>query len=489
MRLRGRDPGTTPRVAIIGAGVGGIATAVKLRRAGIDSFTVFEKSDGAGGTWWDNRYPGCEVDVPSQAYSFSFMNHDWTRTHASGTELQQYVDAVLDRFELRPHIRFSTAVASVEWDGGARLWHLTTAAGDRYEFEVVVSAVGFLNVPRYPTWPGLDSFRGPKFHTARWEDHDLAGTRVAVVGTGSTAAQLVPAIASRVGHLYVFQREPGWVLPKNERDLTPEERARNRNPIRHKIDRAKLFYQAIAINRVYDPDSDEHRKFETIASRYIAKTIKDPEVQKAVTPTHPYGCKRPVLATTFYPALNEPNVELVPRAVVEATPTGVIDADGVEREVDVLIYATGFHAADFLRTFDVRGERGTLRDAWATRASAFLGITVPGFPNFFIQYGPNTNGGWSAIAQLERQAEVAVRAVRRLRRGRVRTIDTRPRALERWVRFVDRMIAKHAPVMDGPCNNYFHSESGANVTQWPLSHARYYALTKLLPTIGLVGRR
>ncbi|HRE01619.1 MAG TPA: NAD(P)/FAD-dependent oxidoreductase [Ilumatobacteraceae bacterium] len=474
-------------MAIIGCGVGGIATAVKLHKAGIDTYTIFEQSDGPGGTWWDNRYPGCEVDVPSQAYSFSFQNHDWTRTHASSTELQGYIEGVVDRFGVREHIRFSTGVASVVWDAPACRWHLTTTTGEKHDFDVVVSAVGFLNVPRYPTWPGLDTFTGPRFHTARWEEHDLSNQRVAIVGTGSTAAQVVPAIADRVGELLVFQREPGWVLPKHERDFTPAERARN--PIRHKLDRAKLFYKAIAINRVYDPDSDEHKKFEAVGLKYIARTIADPAVQQAVTPSHPYGCKRPVLATTFYPALNKPNVRLVPRAVVEVTPSGVVDADGTELDVDVLVYATGFHANDFLATFEVHGMSGTLREAWAERARAYLGITVPGFPNFFIQYGPNTNGGWSAIAQLERQAEVAVRGVKRLRRGWVRSIDTRPRALDRWVRFVDRNIAEHAPVMDGPCNNYFHSESGANVTQWPLSHARYYVMTKVMPFFGLVGRR
>jgi cation diffusion facilitator CzcD-associated flavoprotein CzcO len=488
--MSARQP-ATGTVAIIGGGFGGIAAAVKLRKAGISDFTVFERSPGPGGTWWDNRYPGCEVDIPSHAYSFSFAPYDWPRTHATQPELQEYAEWVIDRFGLRPRFRFGVGVESVAWDDADGVYLVRTDDGAERRFRFVISAVGLLNVPNYPSWPGLDEFEGVCFHTARWDEKaDLTGKRVAIVGTGSTAVQIVPAIAPRVARLQVFQREPGWVEPKGERAFTAAERARfRRYPLLRRLYRLKLFLDSTRRFKAYDLKGREQRRMRELCLRYIADTIEDPRVRAAVTPSFPWGCKRPIYASNFYPALNLPNVELIPHAVKEVTPKGVVDARGVEHETDVLILSTGFQPTRFLSQFTVTGRNGKdIQDFWGDRPRALLGATVPGFPNFFILYGPNTNGGFSIIAQLERQAEIAVRAIRTVLRRRAKLVDTRPDALDRHVRWLDRQLARHASAMGAGCHNYYHSPSGANVTQWPRTHFVYYVMCRILPRFALVYR-
>jgi cation diffusion facilitator CzcD-associated flavoprotein CzcO len=476
---------------VIGAGFGGIAAAVKLRQRTSAAVTIFESADGIGGTWWANRYPGCEVDVHSHAYSFSFLTYDWPRTHATQADLQRYAEHVVDAFDLRSSIRLSTSIASVTWSDQEAAYHLTTTAGETFVFDVVVTAVGLLSDPRYPEWPGLEDFEGVTFHTARWEpEHDLSDKRVAVVGTGSTAAQVVPALADRVRELVVYQREPGWVEPKQERALTDRERRLYQHRWAQRWSRFQQFRAASRKFKGYDVESPQQRTLRADCERYIEETVHDPEVRKALTPSYPWGCKRPILASTYYAAFNNPRVRLVPRAVVRATPTGLVDSDGVETDVDVVVFATGFKPTRFLAGLEVTGSGGLdLAEKWQTRATAFLGITVPAFPNLFVLYGPNTNGGLSIIAQLERQAEVMAKAVRRLERRRWVAVDTRPDAEERYVRWIDRQIARHATAMEAGCHNYYHSESGANVTQWPRTHIVYLVCTRLLWRWGLTGWR
>jgi cation diffusion facilitator CzcD-associated flavoprotein CzcO len=479
------------RVAIIGAGLGGIAAAVKLRKHTSATFVIFEQSAGVGGTWFDNRYPGCEVDIHSHAYSYSFLKYDWPRTHATQPELLAYAEHVVARFGLKPHLRLNTRVTDLAWEESTSTYRLTTAQGDTAEYDVVISALGLLNVPRYPDWPGLDTFAGPCFHTSRWEEHDLAGKSVAVVGTGSTAVQIVPAIAPAAGRVYVFQRQPGWIEAKHEREFTARERWVYRHvPLAQRLHRARIFHQGNRRFRGYDVNSRRQQRMRALCSDFVASSIVDPAVRKAVTPDYPWGCKRPVISSTFYPSLNRDNVELVPQAVSRVTPTGVVDATGRERKVDVLILSTGFQPTRFLAGVDVKGRDGqSIHDAWRDRASAFLGITVPGFPNFFILYGPNTNGGTSVIAQLERQADVAVAAVRRLERGRKRSIDTSPAAAKWFVEWIDRRMATSASAMNAGCHNYYHDPAGHNVTQWPAGHFTYALATKLVSRLGLRAAR
>ena len=485
------------RVAIIGAGLGGLAAAVKLRQRTTADFVIFEQSAGIGGTWRDNRYPGCEVDIHSHVYSYSFLRYQWPRTHATQPELLAYAEHVAATFGLAAHLRLNTKVTSLTWEEPAARYTLTTGDGERHEFDAVISATGLLSVPRYPDWPGLASFAGPCFHTARWEpDHDLSGKTVAVVGTGSTSAQVVPSIAPRVGQLYVYQREPGWIEPKREREFTRRELWFYRHvPLAQRAHRAWLFYQAMRRFKGFDVNGKLQPRLREACLAFIGRSIHDPATREAVTPRYPWGCKRVVLASTFYDALNRPNVELVPHAVTRVTPAGLVDATGAERQVDVLILSTGFQPTSFLSGIEVKGRDGRgIHDAWQGRPNAFLGVTVAGFPNFFILYGPNTNGGGSIIHQLERQAEVAANAVRRLERGTVfrpavRSIDTRPRAQRRWVAWIDHRLATAASAMDSGCHNYYHVAGGANVTQWPGTHLGYAVATRLLARFGLQGRR
>ncbi|MFB9831894.1 flavin-containing monooxygenase [Actinoallomurus acaciae] len=479
------------RVAIIGAGFGGLAAAVKLRQRTTAEFTIFEQSAGVGGTWWANRYPGCEVDIHSHAYSFSFLKYEWRRTHATQPELLAYAEHVTDRFGLREHIRLNTRVTHLAWDEDTRQYRLSTEHGEDFTFDVVICALGLLSVPRYPDWPGLETFRGPRFHTSLWEDeHDLTDRTVAIVGTGSTAAQIVPAIAPRVGRLLVYQREPGWIEPKRERPFTARERWFYRNvPLAQRAHRGWLFYQSMRRFKGFDVGTERQRRMRESCVDFIDTTIEDPDTRAAVTPQYPWGCKRPIIASTFYAAFNRPNVELVPHAVTAVTEDGLIDDSGTKRQADVLILSTGFQPTRFLAGIEVEGSGGrSIHDVWAKRPSAFLGVTVAGFPNLFILYGPNTNGGLSIIAQLERQAEVAVRAVARLQRGGVRSVDTRPGAQRRYVEWIDRQLAKHASAMDSGCHNYYHGPDGANVTQWPRTHLAYLVATRVFARFGLRAR-
>jgi cation diffusion facilitator CzcD-associated flavoprotein CzcO len=474
-----------PSVAIIGAGFGGIGAGVKLKKAGIHTFTIFEKSCGPGGTWWDNRYPGAEVDVSSHLYCYSFKPYDWSRTHARQAELQKYLEEVIDEHDLRRHLRFDTSVEQVAWDGEAFGYTLRTSRGDEGTFRAVISAVGMLNIPCYPDWPGLEDFAGPRLHTARWEPVVLDGKKVAVVGTGSTSSQLVPAIAGDADHVTLFQREPGWVIPKPDRDFAEEERVAFRQPLARRRERLRLFWQierGQMFGSIHRPGTKTNALREQQCRAYIAAVFKDrPDLAAAVTPDYPYPGKRPILSKDFYPALLRDNVELVPYAVRSVTASGVVDARGVEHPADILVTATGFRPADYLASFEVVGRTGaTLRDFWKGEPQAFVGITVPEFPNFYILYGPNTNGG-EIVTHLERQAEYAARSIKRLRRSEVASIEVRPSFYRVYNRWVQGAIAKTAWVK---AKNYYKADSGRVVTQWPYGALIYGALTKLLGRVS-----
>jgi cation diffusion facilitator CzcD-associated flavoprotein CzcO len=484
-------PDRTPRVAVVGAGVGGIATGVNLKRAGIHTFTIYESSLGIGGTWWDNTYPGAEVDVPSHLYCFSFKPHTWTRSHARQPELQKYLEETVDEFGLRPHLRLGTGVDGATWDDAEHVWRVRLDDGTVDECHVLVSAVGFLNVPRYPDWPGLDTFAGPVFHTARWEhEHDLTGKVVAVVGTGSSATQIVPQLQPIVERLYLFQREPGWVLPKGERDFDGPQLDEFARPWWSRRERARqrwMIEKNIWNGHLHRPGTKLNASREASCRRYISRVFADrPDLAEALTPTYPYPGKRPVLATTFYPSLKQPNVELVPRAVASVTRDGIVDADGGERKVDAIVMATGFRPAEYLARLPVTGRGGrALPQQWAGEPHAYLGITVPGFPNFFMLYGPGTNGG-DIVMMLESQAEYVVRAVRRMIRQRVSAVEVRPRFDAVWTRWLQSRMEGTSWTMS---NNYFTSPTGKVVTQWPYGNVQYRLMTKALGSISESTRR
>lgn len=468
-----------PSVAIIGAGLGGIAAGVNLKRAGITSFTIFEQSAGPGGTWWDNTYPGAECDIEIVAYQFSFRPHDWKRTHASAAEIQAYVQLVIDEFGLGPHMRYNTRVDAAVWDDQQHFYTVTTADGNAMRFDVVVSALGLLNVPRYPDWPGLESFKGPKFHTARWEhEHDLAGKKVAVVGTGSTASQVVPAIAPVAGHVTMFSREPAYVLPKYEHELTPQEQRELNRPFGKQLARAKVFWRIERGVPVRDPKSKQQRQARERFAKYRDEMFGDrPDLRDRLTPDYPYSCKRPVMSTDLFPSLKRDNVRLVSRAVVSVTEHGVIDSDGVEHPADVLVMATGFQPWNFLKSLKLIGRKGrNIHGVWGDEPEAFLGMQIAGFPNFFMMYGPNTNF-YCVTFMLERQAEYIARAVKRLIRERATAIEVRRPVMDWYNRMLDRSLS--GKVLEANCSNYYHSASGRNVVTYPWRFSIYMLMTRL----------
>jgi len=478
------------RVGIVGAGLGGVGAAVHLIKRGHSDLEIFEKSEKPGGVWWDNKYPGCGVDIHSHAYSYSFMKYPWKRTHATQPELQQYVEDTIDAFDLRPKIHFNTVVEKIIWDDDRDLYRMEFADGSAKEFEVVISAVGFLINPKYPTWPGMDVFKGEMFHTSRWRsDIDLRGKRVAVVGTGSTAAQVVPGVADDVAELKVFQREPGYVAPKNARAYTDFEKfLYNSVPGIARLSRIRAFTRATIRNRGFDITSTRQRLNKEVCVGNIVNNVEDPETQEKLTPQYAWGCKRQIESSDYYPTFNKPHVKLVPRAVTELTEDGIIDTDGTAHPVDVIILATGFETTKYLSSIEVYGENGlSLQEAWKRRAAAFVGVTVPRFPNFFILYGPNTHGGYSVIAQLECAARVAARAVRKMKRKGWRRVNTPQKALDDYMTWLDRKFATAGSAMLADCNNYYRNEAGDNVTNWPLPNIHYSYMTTVRPYFDLVG--
>lgn len=476
------EGGTTPTgtdVVVIGAGFGGLATAYNLKRRGVTRFVVLERSHGAGGTWWDNRYPGAEVDVTSELYSLSFAPHVFGRTHARQAEIQAYIEKAVDDHGLRGHLRFGTRVASVRWEEATRTYLVTAEDGRQWRAGHVVACVGQLNNPRQPDWPGLADFTGPCFHTSRW-DHsvDLTGKRVALVGTGSTSAQVLPPLAEAAGHTYLFQRQPGWVLPKDDRDYPPEEVARltgSRWEARRR--RIAAFIQLERMRSAARVGTKANRRMQAKAEEYLRTAVADPELRAMLTPDYPFYGKRPVLTQYYYPALAREDVTLVPRAVERVTSRGVVDSAGVATEVDVLILATGFQPSRFLATFEVSGRGGIrLRDVWGDEPRSMLGMMAVGFPEFYATYGPNTNGGVVTFT-LERQAEWIADAIVSARRAGVsREPKSAPVAL------LDRILLRRNGtfVWSRTGNNYYTSGSGRVVTQWPYSQKLYWLLTRVL---------
>jgi cation diffusion facilitator CzcD-associated flavoprotein CzcO len=488
--MRGTRGRPEPRIAIIGAGAGGIAVAVRLSQAGFADFTVFEKSDGLGGVWFDNTYPGCEVDVHSHLYSFSFMAYDWKRTHATQSELREYLEDTVDRFQLREHFRFGTRVAEAIWDVHSKSYTVHFANGTSRSFDMVVSCVGFLNNPRFPDGLDPEVYKGTVFHTSRWpRGENLVGKHVAVIGTGSTAAQIVPAIASEVASLHVFQREPGWIIPKGDRDFSTAERSRYMQS--RWVQRSKRYGQFRKMSRLTKhltrQGSRRYAQLRESALELIEASIDDEQTKAAVRPQYPLGCKRAVISSTFYSALNRANVNLVPYAVDKLTERGVV-ADGEEYNFDAIIFATGFQAQNYLAGLRVVGVSGReLHTTWAGSPMAFLGVTVAHFPNFFMIYGPNTNGGGPATYQIERGAELVARLARCVRRGAA-VIETRELALKWYIKWIDMLAARNLSVQH-ECHNYYHSPNGRNVTQWPSRPLVYHIVTLVFPIFGLRFRR
>jgi cation diffusion facilitator CzcD-associated flavoprotein CzcO/acetyl esterase/lipase len=472
----------TPRVAIIGAGFGGIGLAIRLQQEGIGSFRIFEKAEGIGGVWRDNTYPGAMCDVPSHLYSFSFEpNPDWTRRYSPQPEILAYLERCVAKYGIGDRITLGAEVTRAEFDESAGVWRLELAGGETHEAEVLVSACGQLSRPALDRVPGAERFEGAIFHTARWDhDAELEDKRVAVIGTGASTVQVVPAIAPRVGRLDVYQRSAPYVIPKKDRAYRGWERWLCRHlPPARLLQRFQqwLFFEFFisAFNQFKSVGKLGIRMFE----RQLEEQVHDPELRRALTPDHVLGCKRVLISSDYLPTFERPNVELIPKAVRELTETGVVDEDGTERPVDVVILSTGFETTRFLAPMEIRGRGGAeLSEAWREGAGAYLGMTVAGFPNLFVMYGPNTNlGSGSVIVQLESQIAYILDAVERLRRSGG-WLAVRPEVQRAFDEEMQRRLS--TSVWMTGCNNWYVDEHGRNTNNWPGFTLEYRRRTRHL---------
>jgi cation diffusion facilitator CzcD-associated flavoprotein CzcO len=472
-------PHRSRRVAIIGAGPGGICTGVSLLARGHDDFVILERAAGIGGTWFHNRYPGAECDIKSHLYSFSFApNPAWSRRYARQPEIKAYLEDVVDRFGLRPHVRLSTPVRGMRWDDDELVWHLTLGDGqgddEVIDAEIVVSAIGMFGKPVAPDIPGLERFRGTTFHSADWaDDHDLSGERVAVIGSAASAVQLIPEIAPVVASLDVYQRTANWVSPKDDDPYTDEELATfAAEPHTLEASRNEIF-TTIDPNLTF-ADVERRSLYEDYGRRNLAQVVDD-DVRDRLTPVGPYGSKRPLASNVYYPTFNLPHVELVTDAITEVTERGIVTADGTTREVDTIILATGFTTTKFLAALDVVGRDGVdIADAWADGPEAYLGITTSGFPNVFMLYGPNTNNG-SIIYMIECQVHYVMAMLDAMDEHDLAAVDVKRDVMDEYNEEIQRAL-DDVDVWQAGVNGYYRVGNRI-VTQWPGSMSSYQERT------------
>lgn len=457
------------QVAIIGSGFGGLGLGYYLKQAGIDDFTIFEKADDVGGTWRENTYPGSGCDIPSHLYSFSFEPHyPWAYRYGKQTEILEYQRHCARKYGIGRHIRFGCEVTGAEFDEASALWTVQLANGERLQARNVVSAVGQLHRPAYPKIPGLERFKGKAFHSANW-DHsfDLKGKTVAVIGNGASAVQFVPAIAPLVQQLQVYQRAPGWFVPKFEKAFSPFTRwLLDTLPFLHDLDRLRIFFVCETLAYAYNGHKWLERVVTLLAKTHLRIQVRDPALRARLTPDFPVGCKRILLSNDWLPTMARPNVEVVSDAIREVTEDGVVTADGKLRKADALVYGTGFTATDFLTPMQIRGLGGQdLRASWKHGAEAYLGMAVSGFPNFFMLYGPNTNvGSGSIIYMLERQQRYIVQMLQAQQSQGWRYADLRAEAHAAYSQEMQQRSAE--TTYAGSCQSWYKTAEGRNTNNW-----------------------
>jgi cyclohexanone monooxygenase len=457
-------------VLIVGGGFGGIGMAIMLKRAGVDDFRILERGPEVGGVWRDNTYPGAACDVPSHLYSFSFEpNPDWSRRFASQDEIHAYLRRCAGKYGLARHLRCNAEVAEATFDEGAGQWRVRLCDGAEFAARILITATGQLSNPALPQIEGLSSFRGPAFHSSRW-DHgvDLAGKRIAVIGTGASATQLVPAIAAKAARLSVFQRSPSWIMPRPDKPYAVWQKTLFRTmPGAMRLHRAMIYTQyesrALAFTRM--------KWLLKVAAgipfrRMLARQVPDPALRASLTPDYPIGCKRILLSSDYLATFSRPNVQLVTAGIARVTPAGIETADGRLHEADVIVYGTGFAATRFLAPMRITGRGGLeLNTAWAAGASSYLGMSVPGFPNFFMLYGPNTNLGHNSIVyMLESQFAHVLRALDALRGTGADRIEVQAAPHRAFNAAVQARLAKSAWV---GCRSWYLDAQGRNTVNWP----------------------
>jgi len=471
------------RVAIIGAGFGGLGAGVRLRQAGMTDFVILERAGSVGGTWRDNTYPGCACDIPSHLYSFSFApNPGWARSFSRQPEIWRYLEQVTDRYGLRGHLRLGAEVTAARWDADLARWRLR-AAGDDLTAGVLISAAGPLSEPRLPGIPGLAEFPGEVFHSARWHHRArLDGKRVAVVGTGASAVQIVPEIQPQVASLVLLQRTPAWVLPRRDRAITGAERWLYRHvPPAQQLARLGNYLAREPAFGAFVARPGVLKAAQRLALRHLARSVPDPALRAKLTPRYVMGCKRILLSSDFYPALVRPNVEVASGGLAAVDGRTVIAGDGTAREVDVIILATGFRAVDVpIAGRIARADGVTLAQAWDGDMRALRGTTVPGFPNLCLVIGPNTGLGHSSMIHIiESQLRYILDYLAALDRTGAAALDARQGAQERWCADIERRMASSVWTTGG-CVSWYLNAAGRNPTLWPGSTLRFRRATRQL---------
>ncbi|HEU5471456.1 MAG TPA: NAD(P)/FAD-dependent oxidoreductase [Actinophytocola sp.] len=470
-------------VVVIGTGFSGLGMAIQLRRDGREDFVVLEKADDVGGTWRDNTYPGCACDVQSHLYSFSFeQNPNWTRSFSPQPEIWDYLRRVTDAYDLRRSIRFGTEVTGARWDADEARWHVATATGAEYVARFLVAGTGALHIPNIPDLPGLDTFTGAAFHSANWDHgYDLRGKRVAVVGTGASAIQFVPRIAPDVAELHLFQRTPPWIMPKPDHDVPAWARTVfNRVPGAQRAYRNLLYWLLESRALGFNGHPAMLRLGQRVARWHLERSITDPALRAALTPDYTMGCKRVLIANDFYPALNRPNVHLVTGGVSAVTPTGVVDAAGVERPADAIIFGTGFHVTDGFDYLNLIGRDGRdLAKEWRSGGiQTHLGITVAGYPNLFLLLGPNTGLGHNSVVfMIESQIRYVAGVIGLAERAGAGAVEVRQGAQDRFQAAIQRKLAEGV-WSTGGCTSWYLDAKGVNRTIWPGFTWRYWMRTR-----------
>jgi cation diffusion facilitator CzcD-associated flavoprotein CzcO len=474
------QPAKTPldaSVMIVGAGFSGLAMAIALKKAGID-FIILEKGSEVGGTWRDNVYPGAACDVPSHMYCYSFEPKRWTRSFAAQEEIWDYTKTVAQKYDLYPHLRFGVEVKGAAYDDAQNIWRVDSASGQSFHARVVISARGALHIPAFPNIAGLSDFKGIKMHSAQWDKSiDLTGKRVAVIGTGASAIQVVPQMAKIAGKLYVFQRTPAWVIPKADFAFKESTKDKYDNSRLARLwYRNKIYWllEANAAGFVLDP---RLMKFgQKLAYKNLNK-VKDDATRQALTPTYTMGCKRVLLSNNYYPAFNQDNVHLIGGGVSEVKANSVV-ANGQECEVDAIIFCTGFDVTNQANQFGITGKQGkSIHDHWKDGMHAYLGISSYDFPNAFFLLGPNTGLGHNSIIfMIESQAKYIAQAVTYMKKQQLAKLEVRREAEEGFIAEMQQQSDKS--VWKSGCNSWYLDDNGRNTTLWPSFTFMYWLKTR-----------
>ncbi len=457
------------RIAIVGTGFAGLGTAIRFKQAGIDDFVVLERAGDVGGTWRDNAYPGCQCDVPSHLYSFSFdLNPGWSRTFSGQPEIWAYLRDCAERHGILAHVRFVHELTDAAWEEDEQRWRLTTPRGE-LTAQVLVAGVGALSEPSIPALPGLESFEGASFHTAEWDPvHDLTGERVAVIGTGASAIQVVPEIQPKVAHLAVFQRTAPWIMPHPDRPLSArEQRAYRRVPGAQRLMRTAIYWarETFVLGFMHPRLM---RIPQRIASRHLARQVPDPDLRRRLTPSYTMGCKRVLLSNDYFPALQRDNVAVVTDAIREVRARSIVTADGTEHAADTIVFGTGFHVTDMPAAAHIRGRDGTLAEEWSEHGmQAHAGTTIAGFPNLFMLLGPNTGTGHnSVVVMIEAQIDYVLACLRAMAERGVASVEVRREAQDAYNARVQSGL-RGTVWSTGGCASWYLDSSGRNRTLWP----------------------